>query len=98
MIDRKVIPLGEGTPESFLIEAKRHLSEADRNGSIAFKAFLWAAGLFAIFAINIERSWCWWFYWTSLMCGLRMFYAIKERWFHRGAARISYAFHLGIYD
>lgn len=77
----------------FLVEARNHKAEADRNGRTALQAFLSAVAAFVLYGWSIEQSWCWWFWVAAVVALVGMTQALESRWFHRKAARIALEFY-----
>lgn len=79
--------------DPLLLEARKHMAEANRNGRIAFQALLFAIGALIVNCWTIEQSWTWWLWVAWVVALVRMTLALKERWFHRKAARIALEFY-----
>jgi len=79
--------------DPFVLEARSHWAQANRNGRIAFQTFLATIASFAVLAWNVDASWAWWFWLGAVAFATRMFVALEARWFHRKATRIALEFH-----
>ncbi|HEY1976392.1 MAG TPA: hypothetical protein VGG89_07605 [Candidatus Baltobacteraceae bacterium] len=80
--------------DPFILEARKHKAEADRNGRIALQAFIAMVASFIIYSWHIESDGWWWlFWWASVLFAMRTWFALQERWIRRKSARIAMSFY-----